>query len=231
MTLDYPKHKNILLQILKDIFSDTSLSPHIGFKGGTAALMFYGLKRNSVDLDMDLLDENKEQEVFEKIQKIAMKYGKVVDSRIKRFNLITIISYDVKAQNIKIEVNRRNFGSKYESKILLGIPMLVMVREDMFANKLMAMYERVGKTSRDIYDVYHFAKNNWPINRKLVEERSGMSFEDTLIKCIELLEKMNNRHILDGLGEMLTESQKDWARAKLKDEVIFLLKAWVESEK
>ena len=26
MTLDYPKHKNILLQILKDIFSDTSLS-------------------------------------------------------------------------------------------------------------------------------------------------------------------------------------------------------------
>ena len=130
--------------------------------------MFYGLDRDSFDIDLDLLDESKEQEVFEKIQKIVAGYGKVIDSRIKQFNLITIISYDQKSQNIKIEVNRRNFGSKYELKTLLGIPMLVMAKEDMFANKLMAMYERIGKTSRDVYDVYFFAKNNWPINKNLV---------------------------------------------------------------
>lgn len=215
MTLDYSKHKNILLQILKDIFSDTSISPYLGFKGGTAALMFYGLDRYSVDIDLDLLDESKEQEVFDKIQKIALKYGKIIDSRIKRFNLVTVISHDLKSQNIKIEVNRRDFGSKYEIKTLLGISMLVMIKEDMFANKLMAMYERLGKTSRDIYDVYFFAKNNWPINKKLIEERAKMSFEEVLNKCIELLEKMENRHVLDGLGEMLTEPQKDWARSKL----------------
>jgi predicted nucleotidyltransferase component of viral defense system len=231
MTLDFPKHKNLLLQILKDIFSDTSISSSLGFKGGTAALMFYGLNRNSVDIDLDLLDESKQQEVFEKIQKIAKSYGKIVDSRIKRFNLMTIISYDPRSQNIKIEINRRNFGSKYELKTLLGISMLVMEREDMFANKLMAMYERIGKTSRDVFDVYFFAKNNWPINRKLVERRAEMPFEELLAKCIELLEKMDNRHILDGLGEMLAESQKDWARAKLRTETIFLLKAWLESEK
>jgi predicted nucleotidyltransferase component of viral defense system len=231
MTLDYPKHKNILLQILKDIFSDTSLSPYLGFKGGTAALMFYDLTRNSVDIDLDLLDETKEQEVFEKIQRIAENYGKIIDSRIKRFNIVTVISYDLKSQNIKIEVNRRNFGSKYELKTLLGISMQVMVKEDMFANKLMAMYERIGKTSRDVFDVYFFAKNNWPINKKLVEDRAGMPFEKVLTKCTEFLEKMDNRHILDGLGEMLTESQKDWARVKLKSETIFLLKARMESEK
>lgn len=231
MTLDYPKHKNILLQILKDIFSDTSISPYLGFKGGTAALMFYGLNRDSVDLDFDLLDENKEQEVFDKIQKIAAGYGKIVDSRIKRFNLITIISYNLKSQNIKIEVNRRDFGSKYELKTLLGISMLVMTKEDMFANKLMAMYERIGKTSRDVYDVYFFAKNNWPINRKLVEARAKMPFKDVLVKSVGLLEKMNNRHILDGLGELLSEPQKDWARAKLRMDTIFLLKVWLESEK
>lgn len=231
MTLDYPKHKNILLQILKDIFSDTSISPYLGFKGGTAALMFYGLDRDSVDLDFDLLDENKEQKVFDKIQKIAAGYGKIVDSRIKRFNLITIISYNLKSQNIKIEVNRRDFGSKYELKTLLGISMLVMTKEDMFANKLMAMYERIGKTSRDVYDVYFFAKNNWPINRKLVEARAKMPFKDVLVKSVGLLEKMNNRHILDGLGELLTEPKKDWARAKLRMDTIFLLKVWLESEK
>lgn len=231
MTLDYPKHKNILLQILKDIFSDTSISPYLGFKGGTAALMFYGLDRNSVDIDFDLLDQSKEQEVFEKIQKIAANYGKITDSKIKRFNLVTIISYDLKSQNIKIEVNRRNFGSKYELKTLLGISMLVMTKDDMFANKLMAMYERIGKTSRDVYDVYFFSKNNWPINRKLVEDRASMLFKEVLVKCIELLEKMDNRHILDGLGEILTESQKDWTRAKLRIDTIFLLKAWLESER
>lgn len=231
MTLDYSKHKNILLQILKDIFSDTSLAPYVGFKGGTAALMFYGLNRNSVDIDLDLLNESKEQEVFEKIQKITKGYGKIVDSRIKRFNLISVISYNEKSQNIKIEVNRRNFGSRYELKTLLGISMQVMVKEDMFANKLMAMYERIGKTSRDVYDVYFFIKNDWPINRKLVEDRAKMSFGEVLIKCIDLLEKMDNRHILDGLGEMLTESQKDWARAKLRTDTIFLLKVLLEAEK
>ncbi len=45
MTLDYSKHKNILLQILKDIYSDTSIAPYLGFKGGTAAMMFYDLPR------------------------------------------------------------------------------------------------------------------------------------------------------------------------------------------
>lgn len=231
MTIDYPKHKNILLQILKDIFSDTSIAPFLGFKGGTAALMFYGLDRNSVDIDLDLLDESKEQEAFEKIQKIVAGYGTVIDSRIKRFNLITIISYDQKSQNIKVEVNRRNFGSKYEPETLLGIPMLVMVKEDMFANKLMAMYERVGKTSRDIYDVYFFATNRWSINKKLVEDRAKFSYKEVLTKCIALLEKMDNRHILDGLGEMLSEPKKDWARVKLRTDTIFLLKIMRENEK
>ena len=61
MTIDYAKHKNILLQILKDIYSDATAAPYLGFKGGTAAHLFYDLNRDSVDLDFDLLDENKEK--------------------------------------------------------------------------------------------------------------------------------------------------------------------------
>jgi predicted nucleotidyltransferase component of viral defense system len=231
MTLDYSKHKNILLQILKDIYSDTSISTHLGFKGGTAALMFYDLPRNSVDLDFDLLDETKEVEVFEKVKKIIQGYGKITDSHMKRFNLTNIISYNPKAQNIKVEINRRQFGSRYELKTLLGISMLVMVQEDMFAHKLMAMYERIGKTSRDIFDVQYFAKNNWPINRQIVEARSGTSFKKTLAKCIEMLEGVDNKRVLDGLGELLTESQKDSARAKLKSDTIFSLKLMHTNEK
>jgi len=231
MTLDYSKHKNILLQILKDIYGDTSIAPYLGFKGGTAALLFYDLNRNSVDLDFDLLDETKEKEVFEKLQKIISSHGDITESKMKYFNLLNVISYTPGAQQIKVEVNRRQFGSRYEMKILLGISMLVMVEEDMFAHKLMAMYERIGKTSRDIFDVYSFYKKNWEINKTIVETRSGMSFKEVLKGCIEMLEKMDNKHILDGLGELLTEPQKDWARVKLKNDTIFLLKLALSNEK
>ncbi len=231
MKLDYSKHKNILLQILKDIYSDTSIATYLGFKGGTAALLFYDLNRYSVDLDFDLLDESKEAEVFEKINKIAKSYGTIIDSRIKHFNLLTIISYAQGAQKIKVEVNRRSFGSQYELRTLLGISMLVMIQDDMFAHKLMAMHERIGKTSRDVYDVWFFLENHWPINKEIVEQRSGKTFTEVLQLTAEQLEKIDNKHILDGLGDFLTEPQKDWARAKLKSETIFLLKARLESEK
>jgi hypothetical protein len=231
MTIDYGKHRNILLQILKDIYTETTIAPYLGLKGGTAAYLFYGLNRDSVDLDFDLLDESKEHAVFEGIEMIAAGYGRMIDSRIKRFNLLHVISYDAKSQNIKIEVNRRDFGSRYEPKILLGISMLVMVREDMFAHKLMAMIERIGKTSRDVYDVWFFLKNNWPINKDIVEQRSRIPFKQVLKKCVEQLEKMDNKNILVGLGESLSGSQKDWARAKLRTETIFLLRLRLQNEK
>ena len=231
MTLNYSKHKTILLQILKDIYSDTSLSPHLGFKGGTAALLFYGLDRNSVDLDFDLLNETEEKEIFEKLKKITENYGKITESTIKRFNLLNVISYAPGSQQIKIEVSRRNFGSKYKVETLLGIPMLVMIESDMFANKLMAMCERMEKTSRDIYDVYFFLKKGSEINKDIVEKRAQMPFKEVLIKCIDMLEKMDNKYILNGLGELIEEPKKDWVRAKLKNETIFLLKLALENEK
>lgn len=231
MTRDYSQHKNILLQILKDIYCDTSIAPHVGFKGGTAALLFYNLNRDSMDLDFDLLKETKEAEVFEKINKITKRYGAIVDSHMKHFNLLNVISYAPKAQKIKVEMNLRNFGSQYELKTLLGISMLVMIREDMFAHKLMALHERIGKTSRDVYDVWFFLEHHWPMNKEIVEQRSGKPFHEILQLIALQLEHMDNKHILDGLGDFLTDQQKDWARAKLRTETVFLLKARAESEK
>lgn len=227
MTLDYSRHQAILLKILKDIYADAALASRLGFKGGTAAMLFYGLNRHSVDLDFDLLDEGQEDIVFARIQELIAGYGTVTYAQVKRSTLLCVISYAPDAQQIKVEINRRNFGSRYEMKTLLGIGMLVMVEADMFAHKLMAMYERVGKTSRDVFDVYFFAKKGTPINEQIVEARSGLTFKETVTKCIGLIEEMGDRHILDGLGELLTEPQKDWARAKLKPDTVFLLKVMI----
>lgn len=224
MALDIATHKTILFQILKDIYSDTAISPFLGFKGGTAALMFYGLDRFSVDLDFDLLDESQEKIVFDRMLNIVERYGTIKESHVKRFNLFIVLSYEDKAHNVKVEINRRQFGSRYEIKTYLGISLQVMVIEDMFAHKLMAMYERAGKTSRDIYDVWFFLKNRYPINTEIVEQRAGMPINQLVKRCVDHLERMSNRHILDGVGELITSSQKDWARAKLREEAIALLK-------
>ena len=233
MTLNYGIHKNILVQILIDIYSDTTISPYLGFKGGTAAYLFYGLDRYSVDLDIDILDESKEDYVFEQIEKILRKYGEVKESRKKRYNLIFLLSYDNKeknAQNVKIEINRRSFGSKYDVRAFNGISMLVMIKEDMFAHKLVAMHERLGETNRDIFDVWFFSKNNWEINKEIVEQRMKMPYKEFLEVCIKELEDMDNNNILHGLGELITEKQKAWVKSKLKLETIIQLKLRLESE-
>ena len=105
MTLNSSIHKNILVQILIDIYSDTTIGPYLGFKGGTAAYLFYELERFSVDLDFDLLDESKETYVFEQVEKILKKYGVIKEAQVKRFNLLFLLAYDNKeknAQNVKI---------------------------------------------------------------------------------------------------------------------------------
>lgn len=233
MALDTAKHKNILIKILKDIYTDPAISPILGFKGGTAAALFYNLNRFSVDLDFDLLDAEKEDYVFERVKAILEGYGKLKQARKKRFNLFYILSYDEKdinAQNIKVEINRREFGSKYAVESFLGISMQVMVKEDMAAHKLCAMYERIGKTNRDIFDVQFFLSHDWPINKKIIKDRTGVPYKDFLGKFIKIMEKFDDRDILAGMGELLTEKQKSWAKTKLKSETLFSLRLALEKE-
>ena len=224
MTIDISTHKTILFQILKDIYTDTSIAPFLGFKGGTAALMFYGLDRFSVDLDFDLLDPNVEDVVFDRIGKIVKRYGFIKEANKKRFNLFFLLSYDDRSRNVKVKINRRQFGSHYEIKTYLGVSMQVMVLEDMVAHKLVAMLERMNDTNRDIYDTWFFLNARYPINRQIIEARSGLSFDKFLLRCITQLEKISDRHILDGLGELLSGSQKDRAKVKLRQETIALLR-------
>lgn len=232
MALDIFVHKNILVHILKDIFNDHAIAPYLGFKGGTAALLFYGLERFSVDIDFDLLNEAKQEEVFQVVKHILERYG-TVKTQNKRYSLFFLLSYHNKsaeAKNIKVEINKRNFGSSYQVLHYLGIAMKVMVQTDMVAHKLVAMHERIGKANRDIFDVWFFLKNQWSVNKAIVELRTQMSYASFLQICINELEKMSDKNILSGIGELLDQKQKAWVKAYLRSETIFLLKLAAENE-
>jgi hypothetical protein len=182
---------------------------------------------------LDLLDESQENDVFEKVEKIVKKYGTIDDARKKRFNLFYLLDYrnrEKNAQKIKVEINLRSYGSIYSVRSFNGVSMLVLVKEDMFAHKLVAMHERFGETNRDIFDVWFFSKSNWEINKEIVEARVKMPYKKFLEQCISELEGMSNNNILNGIGELLTDAQKVWAKSRLKLETVIQLKLRLASE-
>lgn len=227
--LDIQKHKFILVSILKDIYSDSSLGPLLGFKGGTAAYLFYKLPRFSVDLDFDLLKIEEKDFVFGKMKKILENYGRIKEFREKRFTLFFLLSYAPKSQNIKVEISKRKFPNHYQLENYLGISMLVIEKKDMFSYKLVTLLERKEIANRDLFDLWFFMKNNWDFNKELVELRTGMNYKTYLKKCILVVEKVNEKYILQGVGELLNEKQKDWAKNNLKKELLFLLKFYSEN--
>ena len=217
--LDQQTHKQVLIQILKEIYGDMVLRKTIGFKGGTAAMLFYDLPRMSVDLDFDLLVPESEGEVFERLNKQLPQFGRVKDSYQKRHTL---------QRNVKIEISRRSTSSKYEIKDYLGISMLVMAKDAMVANKLAALLTRESPAARDFFDIWFFLKQNWDINPEIVKERTNMSLPRAFAAALHKVEQMSDKFFMMGMGELLTPSQKDWVRSKGKEELIFQLKLRLE---
>lgn len=222
--VDINKHKFFLFQILKAIYEDKELAGILAFKGGTALMFFYDLPRFSVDLDFNLLNPDKEDMVYGKVREILLKHGTIHDEAKKFYGIICVLDYGAGERKLKVEISNRNFGDRYEVKNLLGANMQVMLAPDMFAHKLCAMLDRTAITNRDIFDCWFFMNNKTPLNESIVEIRMGMPFADYLQKCIDTLEGMSDKGILNGLGELMDEEVKMFVRTKLRTETITLLK-------
>lgn len=224
--LDINKHKYFLVTLLKDIYADTELSTVLGFKGGTAHMLFYDLPRFSVDLDFNLLAPDKSEIVFQKIRKIILQYGSIRDEAKKHFGLLLVLDYGDMERNLKIEISNREFPDNYEVKNFLGIAMKVMAKPDMFAHKLCALLDRNMLTNRDVFDVYYYLNQKTPISKAIVEQRMNMPFEDYVTKCIARIEKIPSKSLLNGIGELVDNKMKSFVREKLKSETLQLLKIY-----
>lgn len=232
--LNREKHQLIMGQILKDIYTDVTISPLLGFKGGTCAYFFYDLPRFSVDLDFDLLVVNEENQklVLDKIVAILGSYGQIKEQHLKRYTVFALLSYGDDDHNIKVEINVRklveNIQDHYELREYLGISMFVAKKDYMFAIKLSALTLRNETAMRDIYDIHFFGKNNWDINAEVVKERTGKTIKEYLTDCVAFIEKVKDNQILQGLGELVgSEKEKSWIKNNLKADSIFLLKNYI----
>ena len=71
-------------------------------------------------------------------------------------------------------------------------------------------------------------ENRTPINKNLVESRMKMPLADYLQKCIEMLNNVPDKKLLNGIGDLIDEKMKNFVRTKLRTEVIFLLNFYKE---
>lgn len=229
--LTITKHRKVMLGVLKAIYENTLLGPSLGFKGGTLLYTLYNLPRFSVDLDFDivngqiLLGSTKERDVFEEIGNIMKKFGKVESLIIKKYTIFCLINYEKGQQGLKVEIHRGTSENKFEIKNYLGIPILAMTIDDIFANKLVALTSRKRPANRDVFDTWYMLNKDWDINWKLVETRSGLKKDKYIKKCIKLLENWPLESRLENLGELVDNKTKDWIKKNLIKDTIFLLKA------
>jgi predicted nucleotidyltransferase component of viral defense system len=201
--VDINRHRFFLVQILKDIYADLELANCLGFKGGTALMFFYDLPRFSVDLDFNLLDVQKEDIVYRKVRQILIRYGKIFDEAKKFYGPLIVLDYGMNERKLKVEISNRVFENRYEIKNLLGINVKVMVQEDMFAHKLCALFDRNTIANRDIFDCWFFMQRQTPVNIEIVESRMSRSLSKYIQACIERLESMSDKGLLQGMGELM----------------------------
>lgn len=219
------RHRQALVDILRAIYSDTLLRNVLGFKGGTAAMLFYGLPRMSVDLDFDLLDPDKKEAVFQRLRVLLSKFGQLTQAREKHYTLLFLLSYQKGERNLKIDISKRPLRNEYEVKNYLGIPMLVMKEADMAACKLSALLTRRMFATRDMYDLWFFLKEHWDIDERAVKENTGLTLARALKKAQKVVKTVPQNEILAGLGELLEDNkQKAFVKEKLVDELTFQLR-------
>ena len=217
-----------MTQVLKDIYTDAELSNYLGFKGGTALMLFHELPRFSDDLDFNLLQPEKSDIAYQKIRKIALKYGKIDDEALKFFGGIVVLNYGKEERKLKIEFSNRQDESQYDICNLLGISIKTMTVTDMFSHKLCALLDRIDITNRDIFDCWFLMSKQTPVNKKIIEQRMNKILPDYLQDCIEAIENLPAKSLLDGLGELVEQEYKTFIRNKLRMEFLTLLHFYKE---
>lgn len=224
--LDHAKHKAALIGILKDMYSDPLIRVLLGFKGGTAAMLFYDLPRISVDLDFNVLDEQKKQLIFEKVKTILPAHGTIREATEKRYTLFFLVSYEKGQHTIKIEISKRKGTGEFHMKQYLGIPVLVMKESDMAAGKLAALVTRRVFAMRDVFDIWFFLKQQWIISEAVFHDQTNMSLKTGIDKAIKIIRGIPKNERLQGLGELLDPKQKLWAHDHLVEDTIFQLRLY-----
>ncbi|MDA1337871.1 MAG: nucleotidyl transferase AbiEii/AbiGii toxin family protein [bacterium] len=224
--MEFDKHKHtsvVMIEILRDIYNNTTLRSAIGFKGGTALYLLYDLPRTSVDLDFEIINGEINDSIKQAIVKIAGTHGEIKSIDDKRYTYLVLIVYEKYQKNLKIEISKRQTPNKFEVKNYLGAPILVATKETLLSTKLSAYLTRSKHAARDTFDLWYMLKNKFELNDELIQFWTNQSTISALQQAITKTEELNRKTMLAGLGELVDEKQKAFIKEQLKEELLFQL--------
>ncbi|MBP9782011.1 nucleotidyl transferase AbiEii/AbiGii toxin family protein, partial [Candidatus Woesebacteria bacterium] len=114
---------------------------------------------------------------------------------------------------------------------LFGLTIKSLDLSTLAAHKLCALTDRPILVTRDLYDMWWLLKKMTVCNEDIIRERTGKSLSEYLLFVQDYIdEHVDQKQILLGLGEVLTEPQKDWVRDHLLSELSFQIKLTAEAE-
>lgn len=220
-------HEEYMLLILKLLF----MSPYkdiLWFKWWTLAYLCYDLDRFSTDLDIDLLDLSKEQEIIKFLNDELPLLWDVSRPLLWRDLHRWKFKYDRDGRVIKIELNKRkNQYTQYEMKTIDGIQVQCQTANSMATNKLLALWNR--RYNRDLYDTHFFLKKWYIYQEDLIQDKQGTSLRvyiQSIIDDIPL--RYSNNTILHQIWEVIDNNkQKSRVKSHLVQETIDLLSLYL----
>lgn len=228
------KHKNQLYILLKEILQDPLLSQNLMFKGGTYASLRGVLDRFSIDLDFDLPEKSKKEDIRKRCYEIFKKLSLEIKDESRR-HLQFFLKYQApegERNTLKLEINDDvSKYNEYEKVLLEQVNMYCNghTLDTMFANKLFACkarYDKNGKIAgRDFYDIYKFFLQGLSINEKVIEERSGLEYVNYLKSLIAFIKKHLTKTLLNqDLNPLVKQRDLDKLLPHINEDIVSFLK-------
>lgn len=228
-------HKAWMYRLLVAIADDAFLVTHLRFKGGTCAAMREFIDRFSVDVDFDLIDENKIREVQTHLEKIFKKLGLGIKDKSQKapqyFLRYPLDGSENMRNTLKLDIAfPPPKNNTYELVRLDEIDRIMNCHtiETMFANKLttpLQRFEQHGSIAgRDFFDIHTFFLRGYSYNEKVIfekTEKSPSQLIQILKKFIE--QRVTQTHIDEDLNTLLKPDDFKKIRKVLKPEVLMFL--------
>ncbi len=228
------KHKNLLKETLrttiKEIFSIIEISNYLWVKWGFAS-NYYWLDRLSTDIDIDILNPEKEKIVVDTIREFLIKTKWKIRAERKLetwYRFVTFTEINNTKTRIQIDLNNKIFNSnKYNEVNLEWTQVIFMEKSCVNAHKLVSLSERFKDT--DLYDIHYILKNNLPIDNDTIKERTWKETKDYIKELIELLDGGYYKATLTAKMQKIFCDEKNIREENKKylDETISLLKNFI----
>ena len=226
-------HKSHLNRLLIEIVDEPLLAQSLAFKGGTCAAMLGYLDRFSVDLDFDVIGDDKLIELRPLFHQIIGKLGMSVMLEFDK-GLFFQVRYPSKpGQRSTLKISANNFvpvANRYKVQYFPEIDRLMNSQtiETMFGNKLVALTDRFKQhktiAGRDIYDIHHFFIQGYAYNREVIRERSGLEPQEYFEEMLVFIQSNVNQTIInEDLNSLLPAHKFQQIRKILLPETIALL--------